>query len=287
MKTKLILAIFIFLVARHPLGASTGVAVVNLPVSSGDDLCESAKEFKAVHSFLLTEKDFPLPEKLRLDISMRAAKGCTGAARRFASIYNIFKKSGVDLKLSIEAALKFSALTDVQASNFTEIFPQIYLKEFFDLDFMNALEMSMKLAEVATGSAEFVKEDFSRISKFCLNEKSIGLPLKQCAELAFFVGSQTKYFDNGAAAPFLEMYDYLRKDTRIGLSVSDALKVLYQIFRYGPLAPGNFKEGLEYALAANGPRGKVADALKVGLALAKLSTKTLPPPTVEEVNLKK
>lgn len=246
------------------------------------EYCASAKEFKDAHAFFLSESDFPLPEKTHLDLALKISKGCTGATNRFKKIYGLFKKTGVDLKKSIEAGVKFAHLSDDQANNFIEIFPQVYLKEFFDLDFWIALNVSMKLAEVTRGPIAQVKDDFTKLTRFCLSEKDLGLPIKNCAELALFLAEQSQYFPKGVSTPFIESYNYLRKDPRIQLPIGASLSLLKEVYTFGPLAPVNFKEALEYSLSSKGLNRHLRSSLSIALAISKNSNKNFPPPVIED-----
>ncbi len=247
-----------------------------------ESYCASAKEFKQAYSFFLQEKDFPLPNQKYLSLSLEIAKGCTGAASRFSKIYSFLKISGVDLKKSIEAGIEFANKTDQQTNNFIEIFPQIYLKEFYDLDFWIALNVSLRLSDVAKGPIDQIRTDFTKITKFCLTDPLVGMPIKSCAELALFLAERSQYFPNGTADSFIEDFKFLRKDPRFGLSVQSVLKILKEVFAFGPMAPKNFKEALEYAISTKGLNLKIRNALSLSLKIARESSRDLPPPVIQE-----
>lgn len=238
-------------------------------------------------SLFLEERDFPLPNQTALELSLQISKGCTGSSARFKKIYSIFKATGIDFKKCIEAGIKFAYMTDSQVDNFIEIFPQAYMKDFFDLDFMLALNLATKLAQISNGPISQIRADFTEITQFCLSEKNLNLPITTCAELAVFLAEQSQYFPKGLSKLFIEEFNYLRKHPQLNLTISKSLSVLKEVFSYGPLAPLNFREGLNYSFSSPGLNKNTQSSLSLALALAKNSNKSFPPPIFEETPIQK
>jgi hypothetical protein len=247
------------------------------------DHCDSTKEFVEALSFMRTQKDVVSSESLAKEKAFEISKGCNGATQRFARIFLLLKKSGVDYSKSLHVGVLFSKESDTTVDNFFEIFQKTYLGEFFDLDYQTAINVSYELSTDFEGNREQARKDFLSIGRDCLDKNEMNLPIKQCAELALKFARNSKYFPEGTYKPFSEMYKLFRKDKRFGLSIRSTLEIINEILPYGPKAPENFISGFDLAIKENGMNLGGKDAITFGIAMAKRSVKTLPPPVYERI----
>ncbi|HEY8272228.1 MAG TPA: hypothetical protein VIG33_15160 [Pseudobdellovibrionaceae bacterium] len=243
--------------------------------------CESFKEFQRAYESLVSDNDLALGEEKAARLALQVSQGCNGSAQRFSKAYEMMKKTGVALTKAVEVGLDFSGLDDEHLKNFQEVFSKMYLENSFDFDFATAYRVSFQLSRDYEGKAQDVREDFTKLVKFCIQSDQAALPLRQCAELALKIVEHTPKFPGGLYSSFEKFYTFLRTDKRMGFSVLDSLNLVPRVFAYGPKAPENFKEGIEYALSSKKITIDHPNALNLALRLAKQS---LPTPTKEEIN---
>lgn len=242
------------------------------------DHCESTKEYVEALNFMRTQQDVATSEGKAREFALAVSKGCSGAAQRFAKVFLLMKKSGVDYTKALQVGLLFANETDETTINFYEIFQKLYLGEFFDLDYRTTVQVSLDLSRDYLGSREMAREDFLKIAKFCLDKKEMNLPARKCAELAVKFARSSQYYPKGVWDSFLSLYKTLREDKRFGLSIKGALDVVSDILPYGPTAPGNFISGFDYAIRGEGLNLPGRESIAFGIAMAKASVKEMPPP---------
>ncbi|MGZ3748311.1 MAG: hypothetical protein ACXWRE_13100 [Pseudobdellovibrionaceae bacterium] len=243
--------------------------------------CESFKEFQKAYESLLSDSDLALGEEKAARLALRISGGCNGSAQRFSKAYEMMKKTGVALTKAVEVGLEFSGLDDERLKNFTEVFSKMYLESFFDFDFATAYKVSFQLSRDYEGKVQDVREDFIKLVKFCTLNDQVNLPLKQCAEVAIKIVEQTPKFPGGLYSSFEKFFTFLRTDKHLGLSVMDALNLVPKVFSYGPKAPENFREALEYAFSSKKITIDHPNAMNLALRLARQS---LPSSAKEDVN---
>ncbi len=243
------------------------------------ELCSPTKEFKEALSFMRLNKSDINPSEGRARLmAAEIAKGCDGAASRFAKVYLVLVKSGVDIGKSVETALKFSKEDDETTENFFQIFKKTYLSEFFDFDYSSAIQLSYEISTQYKGNRKKSREDFLNLLKYCTDKNEISLPMKTCAELTLKLARLSQYYPDGIFKSFVELYKTLRTDKRFGVSVSVAISILMDVLPYGPTAPKNFIESYDYAMSTEGLGVEGKEALQFALAMAHRSSKKLPPP---------
>lgn len=250
-------------------------------------LCDSFEEFKTTYEKLLTDSDLALNEQKAARLALHVSRGCTGASARFFKAYEMMKKTGVVLTKAVEVGLEFAALDDDRLKNFSEVFSRMYLQSIFDFDFMTAYRVSFQLSKDYEGKAADVREDFIKLVKFCTKGDKVGLPLRQCAELALKLVEHTPKFPGGLYPSFEKFYTFLRSDKRMGVSVIETMNLMPQVFAYGPKAPENFQKSLEYALASRKITIDHVNAMNLALRLAKQSVAQSGTEELDEVPKKK
>jgi hypothetical protein len=252
------------------------------PVAVSEDKakpCESFKEFQLTYEKLLSEGDLALNEERAARLALKVSRGCNGASARYFKAYEMMKKTGVALTKAVEVGLDFALLDDDRLKNFTEVFSRMYLQSVFDFDFLTAYKVSFQLSRDYEGKAADVREDFIKLVNFCSKNDKVALPLRQCAELSLKIVEHTPKFPGGLYSSFEKFYGFLRNDKRLGLSVPESLNLVPRVFAYGPKAPENFRQGLEYALSSNKITIDHVNAMNLAMRLAKQS---VPAPGVED-----
>ncbi len=227
--------------------------------------CDSALEFQKAVDFLLKKSDLGLSESQSMEKAVRISKGCNGAADRFSSLFLLLKKSGVDLGKSFDLALEFSQLDDAKAKSFREIFQKSFLENYLDLDFMSSFRLSLELSKDYTGDPDLLLKDFLSFVKFCTGEKEMALSFQACRELVVKMTKHTSMYKDGVFPSFEKLYKYTRQNKYFGLSIQETLSIVGQVLSYGPKAPENFQNSIEYALT-KGPI-KFSDSMAINLAL--------------------
>lgn len=240
--------------------------------------CESFKEFQSAYEALLKDGDLSLGEEKAARLALQISRGCNGSSARFFKAYEMMKTTGVALTKAVEVGLEFASLDDDRLKNFNEVFARMYLQNTFDFDFATAYKVSFQLSRDYEGKAQDVREDFIKLVKFCTQNDKAALPLRQCAELALQIVEHTSKFPGGLYTSFESFYTFLRTDKRMSLSVLEALNLVPKVFAYGPKAPENFRQAVEYALGSSKINIDRKNAMNLALRLAKQS---LPSPGKE------
>lgn len=213
--------------------------------------CESAREFQQSFEFLQKQNFVTLPDKVNMMIAYRVSEGCTGAADRFALIFNLLIPSGVDKRKAIEIALHFSRKTDDQASAFNLLFKGTFLEKYWDLDFKSALATSLKVALNARGNPAHVAQDFRQVMNYCLLQPGLEQPIKTCAPYALeLAGSSYLWTEKGLGNDFEKLIDFFKSQKDLESNAQTKLKLASQILSQGPKALENFKSQYNYGMSA-------------------------------------
>jgi hypothetical protein len=243
------------------------------------ELCNSTKEFKEAMHFFRVKKDEINPSEGRARLlAAEIAKGCDGAALRFAKTYTLLKKSGVDLSKCIDTAMKFSKEDNETVENFFELFQKTFLSEFFDFDYYSALQISYEISSQYKGNRKQAREDFVNILNYCMKKEEMNLPMKTCAEVSLAMARLSQHFPDGVFKLFTDLFTTLKNDKRFGVSIKVALSIILDVLPNGPTAPKNFLDAFEYGLSTSGLGIDGKEALQFALSMSMRSAKILPPP---------
>jgi len=232
--------------------------------------CTSTQEFIDAFEFLKSETDLALSEPQAIQLALQISRGCTGAAKRFISVYNIMKKSGIILRTSYEKALVFSTLDDERTENFIKIFKETFLANYLDLDFLTAYQLSLALSQYLKDRIKVVRDDFGDLVKFCTETKSIGFPLRTCAEYAIKVLDSGLYYNEALFPHFKKVFEFLTQGSGVKLPLREGLEVTYEVIAQGPKASENFFKAFNYATS---PKMFLShkQAIQLSVTLAKQS----------------
>lgn len=236
--------------------------------------CKSAEEFEHSVNYLRTEKDLGLNDKQIVTWSLVIAKGCSGATTRFKKVFELFTKSGVDMRKTVELAAAFSKKTEAQTNAFAGLFKTFFLENYFNLDFMTAYDLSVKLSENPAKS-EFARKDFEKLYKFCTGQDQLMLPFKACANYSLNLLKHYDLYPEGIFPFFESSINFLTMKTGAVLSIKEALEITEEILAYGPLAPETFKRGYNYSVDKKGLDTSAKQGMRIALELAKISLKEI------------
>jgi hypothetical protein len=238
--------------------------------------CRATEEFVKALEFMRKEKS--IPEKEARRVSVYVAAGCDGAAERFSKAYLIMRKSGVALQKAIDVGLALVNEDSLTINNFYEIFEKMYLGEYFDVNLQTAFEIAYELSKEFRGNLDVARMDFNKFTKFCMDDKQMGLSVPQCAKLSVKFTRLSQFFPRGIFEPFKEVYMMLREDKRFGVSMKEALEFSEKIIRNGPMARVNFLQAYNYASMKDGLNLPGREALGFAVKMAGLSSIGEEPP---------
>lgn len=236
--------------------------------------CHSAEEFEKSVEYLRSEKTLGLNDKQVVTWSLVIAKGCSGASARFKNVFDLLMKSGVDYRKTVELASSFSKKTDEQTRSFAGLFKTFFLENYFDLDFMTAYELSLKLSENPAKS-EFARRDFEKLYKFCTGQDKLMLPFKSCAKYSLNLLKHYDLFPEGIFPFFENTVNFLTTRTGAVLNIKEALEITEDILAHGPLAPETFKRSYNYAVNKKGLDTSAKQGMRIALEIAKISLKEI------------
>ena len=265
---ELLNAVAILLAMTVPAHAQTRAA---FQAPAGQKFCQTSTEFKKAVQFLRAEKDLVLTDSQVTPLAVEIAQGCDGAVERFAKVYLLLKRSGVDQVHSLKTAMSFTHHPSSQVDGFLAIFKKVFLANYLNLDFANAFRLSLEMSRDYRGDPKKLADDFVALVDFCLADKGLALDFKSCAEVTLAMVRYTDLFPQGVFPEFKKLFAYLRFDKRTGLTTGDALKISPRIFAKGAMAADNFIETMKY-LNGKGPRpANQAAALETALKVAEAS----------------
>jgi len=176
------------------------------------------------------------------------AKHCSGAYERFSQVFNVQKKSGVDMKKTFEVALEYSSFETERARNFYVIFQKLFLENYLDVDFGTAYRISHELSKDYKGDPAKLRDDFVKIVKYCTDEKEFSLSKGLCLDLALRLTKYTELYPNGIYDDFRKFLTYVQTDKHLGFNLKEALNLCVRVLAKGPKAPRNFKQTINFAL---------------------------------------
>lgn len=238
------------------------------------EYCHSSKEYITTVQYLRDKKEYGLSEKEILDAADEVSKGCINASQRFINTTRVLTKLGVDTRFTIKTALKFASKTDLHSQTFIEIFKYAYNPDKLDLDVYNAIEIALKLSIELDGNLQFAVENYKELVSFCVKNKSLELPLPECAKLASDLSLQAKNFDRPMAKDFKKLTYFLKEDKKgPGLSLKESIDISKKVIANGPTATENFQQAFQFASAKMGLKLSHQDALKFAQKMTERSTK--------------
>jgi hypothetical protein len=235
--------------------------------------CLSTREFITNLEFLREHKELGLGEADARTVSHKVSEGCTGASRRFIQVTNVLVKAGVPSRRSLETAQKFSLHTDEMTNAFLTVFKGAFIEDLLDLDVNNALTIALEIASSYEGKSSMAEKNFNQLVGFCLDRKSLDLPLLECARMGSRVIKNGSPFGFDITTEFISLFNYLTDPKKANIVTFEALSVSEFVTKFGPESKRNFIQGFEYALSKKGLDVGVKEAIEFGKSMASRSTK--------------
>lgn len=235
--------------------------------------CLATREYITSLEYLREHKEFLMNEVDARNLAQKVSMGCTGASKRFIQTSNILIKAGVPSKKALEHGLKFANSSDEAYSAFLTVFKGAYIESLLDLNVAEALNVAMELSYSYEGNKKLAEEQFNKLVQFCVDKKSLDLPLAECARIATRVVKNAPPFDFKIADDFIELFNYLSGQQRSNLPTFEALKVAEHVTQFGPEAKKNFTQAYEYGVNKNGLDLTIKAAIDFGKAIAAESVK--------------
>lgn len=237
-----------------------------------DSFCLSSREYITTVHYLRDQKEFGLSEKEIQKTADSVSTGCTNASKRFINTIKILTKLGIDARSAAQTALKFASKTDKHSETFIKIFKYSYNPDKLDLDALSAINLSLSLSADFGGDLENAVENYQDIVEYCLENKSLELPLSQCAILSKDITLKGINFQKPLAPDFKKLATFLQTD-KDGpkLSVLESLKITKKVIVFGPTARENYIQAFRFATAKSGLKLSHKDALIFAQKMARRS----------------
>lgn len=238
--------------------------------------CESSKEFITTMEFLKTKNNIGMTGNSALAVAEDVSKGCKNSAQRFIKIYEILERSGLDVKSSMNFGMKLAQMEEKRGDVFVSIFKKSFLKSSFDLDLKSAVQTAESLSIDYKGAPEKSEKDFDELAKFCLSNVNMGgleFSIGDCAKLAIRITKLGESYEKEIAKPFIDLYSFLLKDTQMGFTINESLKISEEVLKSGPESANNFKTIFKYAISDSGLKMEKNLALELSKKIALLSVK--------------
>ena len=174
--------------------------------------CESTKEFITTYEYLRSHKELGLDEKRSRAAAIDVAKGCSGSAVRFVKTFELLLKAEAGPRSSLQIAIHLATKPTAYADTFTTIFTRSFLAEHLDLDYTTSFNLAESLSVNYAGDPAIAAEDFTRLVKFCTEDKHIGLSKPRCGVIAGRIVKKAENFQVRIAEEFMKVYEFLASE---------------------------------------------------------------------------
>ncbi len=230
--------------------------------------CSAAKEYVTALEFLRRQKEMQVPEEKARELADQVAKGCNGASQRFIQIALVLTRAGLGTRDALDTGVEYAMKDAASTQAFLHIFNRAFLSEYLDLDMRAAFKMAKNLSGTLDADHKAVRDDFSRLSDFCVKEESLDLPKPVCGTMAARITALGNKWGGGVAHDYLETYHFLKSQKGPGMTTANALKLAEEIISLGVSAPSNFSQAYRYASSSSGLSLPVNDAIQFAKKLA-------------------
>jgi hypothetical protein len=237
------------------------------------NICKASQEFITTMEYLRAQKEFALTEKQIYELSDNVSKGCTGAAGRFVKVTDLMITAGFTANKSIETATYYALKNEESFDAFVTIFKSSYLESLLDLNLEQSLKIAKELSESSLGTKKNAEKEFTKLVDFCVDQKTFGVPLMDCATISARVVKSAEKFEFNVANDFIEVFSFLTNSNKANIPSFKALPIAENIVKHGPLAKKSFLDGYDYAISKKGLDKTVPDAIKFGELMASRSEK--------------
>ncbi len=216
------------------------------------DRCESTKEFVTAFEYLKGHPEIGLSDNENFKIAKNIAKGCTGAASRFAKTFELLLKVEAGPRNSMQIAVDLANKAQEYSDTFTLVFTRCFLAEYLDLDYKTSFALAKRLSVDYAGNPKIAAKDFMRFVDFCVDDKEVGLSKPMCGVLAGRIVQRTQNFRAQVAEEFIKVYRFLTAEKGPASPTVKALEVAENVVAQGPEASDNFISAYNYAIDHDG-----------------------------------
>jgi hypothetical protein len=240
--------------------------------------CPSYKEFVTVFNYLVQQPQEPLTRPQAAAVALKVIEGCKDSAERFIRVFDMMRHAGLTYKDALRIAQDFGAATAAQADAFVTIFRTAFSRDQLDLPLQQSIDLAKSLSLTYQGKAELARNDFAEAVKFCLARQGLAFSRPQCAELATKVARASELQSGGAAAPFIEVVNFLRDDTQgPGLPTFEAHELALALVAIDVTAAHNFIQAYKFVTREQGLKLNRNDGIAMARKIA-AATKAGPEP---------
>ncbi len=272
---KNLVCLFILIIASAAFSVDAKEKEVKKEGPEYKEQCQSAREYVTTLNYLRDEDNqFKVKESDAQKVALFVSKGCNHASVRFIKIVKLLTYVGIDSATAINTGKEFVGETDDKTNTFITIFKGSFLKNYLDMDLLNAKKIALTLSIGLKKNPQIVQKDFMTISRFCAESSSLDLPKAKCGEYAIKIIKAADQYEGSIGDALIGLFNFMTKEGRgPKLPTYKALELAESILKYGPIAKSNFEIGYLYAISSKGLKISRGDAIKFGLEMAKLSTK--------------
>jgi hypothetical protein len=232
------------------------------------DRCETTKEFVTTFEYLKSHSEFGLSDKENFDVAQKVAKGCTGAAARFAKAFELLLKVEAGPRNSLQIAIDLANKSQEYSDTFVLVFTRCFLAEYLDLDYKTSFDLAKRLSVDYTGLPQIAAKDFTRLVDFCTDDKEVGLSKPRCGILAGRVVQRTQNFRAQTADEFIKVYRFMVSQNGASSPTGPALEVAENVVAQGPEASDNFISAYKYGIEQSGLSLTAKQSLEFAMKLA-------------------
>jgi hypothetical protein len=202
-------------------------------------------------------------------VAKSVAKGCTGAAARFAKAFEVLLKAEAGPRSSLSLAIELANKPQEYCDTFVLVFSRAYLAEYLDLDYKTAFDLARLLASDYAGDPRIAAKDFLELVDFCTSEKEVGLSKPRCGVVIGRVVKRAETFHARVAGEFIKVFHFMTDESGPATPVVAAMAVAEDVVSQGPEAADNFITAYNYGVKDGGLRLSAMNAIEFARGIAK------------------
>lgn len=243
------------------------VAKETAPQPTTDLVCKSSREYITTLEYLRDKKAFALSEAQSRELALKVSGGCTDASKRFIETTELLVKAEMDSRKVFDYSLKMALASNEASQTFHKVFKESFVQDLLDLDLLVALDTAYQLSFDFTGNYSDLSNDFNYLVRFCVDQKSLGLPIKECAQFATRIARIGSQIKSPVSETFRKGFEFLTRPDKSNLPTVDALKTLERILPFGVQGLENFTQAYDYATKEKGLAMPIKQGIEFALVL--------------------
>ena len=243
------------------------VAKETAPQPPTDLVCKSSREYITTLEYLRDKKAFALSEAQSKEMALKVSGGCTDASKRFIETTDLLVKAEMDSRKVFDYSLKMALASNEASQTFQKVFKESFVQDLLDLDLFVALDTAYQLSFDFSGNYSDLSNDFNYLVRFCVDQKSLGLPIKECAQFATRIARIGSQIRSPVSETFRKGFEFLTRPDKSNLPTVDALKTLERILPFGGQGLENFTQAYDYATSEKGLALPIKQGIEFALVL--------------------